>query len=69
MSDGIISADGSSSAVTLKNGRKVPFQVVQDIYNEITGKKESLSKSVSVNHKTSYEDIMALRHRVEQTLE
>ena len=63
-----INADANRN-VTTEGGHVVSFQAVQDIYNEITKKTESLNKTFQLNHKTTINDIIQLNHKFEQTIE
>lgn len=61
--------NGDNSSVSLGNGHIVSMQVVQDIYNEITGKTEKLSKSYRTDHRTKFEDIEQLNIKIHQLYE
>ncbi|MCQ8782295.1 hypothetical protein [Mangrovibrevibacter kandeliae] len=69
MSDPKAILDNRQENIQLSNGSLVPFQVVQDVYNEVTGKKETLSKNVSVNHQATMSDIIQLNNIIEQIFE
>jgi len=60
---------GQEEAVSIGNGQLVSMQVVQDVYNEMTGKTEKLSKSIKSNHKTKFEDVEQLNTKVHQLYE
>lgn len=60
---------GDNTAVTVGEGQQVSMQVLQDVYNEITGKTEKLSKSFRLNHKTAFEDISQLNIKITQLYE
>jgi len=45
------------------------MQVVQDIYNELTGKSEKLTKIFDINHKANFEDIGQLHSKILQLYE
>nr|WP_321444349.1 hypothetical protein [uncultured Cohaesibacter sp.] len=47
----------------------VSMQIVQDIYNEITGKTESLSRSYNYGFKISFENLDQLNFKMKQLLE
>ncbi|MFK0330293.1 hypothetical protein ACIQUB_04115 [Rhizobium sp. NPDC090275] len=47
-------------------GSEVSMQVLQDVYAKFTGKKEQISKSISFNHLTSFEDIENLHQKIIQ---
>lgn len=57
--------------VETEQGNQVPisFQVMQSIYNEITGKSEELGKQIRRRYKAGYEDLVQLNAKVEQFLE
>lgn len=57
--------------VETAQGNRVPisFQVMQSIYNEITGKSEELGKQIRRRYKAKYEDLVQLNTKVEQFLE
>jgi hypothetical protein len=57
------------SAVSLGDGTMVSMQMVQDVYNEITGKTENISKSYRLHHKTSLVDIEQLNIKIRQLYE
>ena len=68
------SAGASSSrevSVVGENGDNnvVSMQVVQDIYNEITGKSEELTKGYSNPIQVSFEDIIQLNYKITQMYE
>ena len=58
-----------NSSISVGNGRMVSMQAIQDIYNEITGKTEKLSKSYRNDHKTSFEVIEQLNIKIYQLYE
>lgn len=64
--DELVSVDNES--VRLDTGKDVSFQVFQDVYNEITGKKEKLSKNIKINHVTKKEDMIQLNEKIKQIL-
>lgn len=45
------------------------MQVLQDVYNEVTGRTETLSKSISINHRADFESIRQLNKKIEQLCE
>ena len=57
------------SAVTIGDGQMVSMQIVQDMYNEITGKKESILKRYRIHHKTTQEDLKQLNIKIHQSCE
>jgi hypothetical protein len=57
------------STVALGDGSLVSMQMVQDVYNEITGKTENISKSYRIHHKTGLEDIKQLNVKIHQLYE
>lgn len=64
---------GSSSADLIVDGRTggtpVSFQLYQDIYNQITGRTEQLTKSYKNSIKLEFSDIEQLDMKVKQILE
>lgn len=50
-------------------GNEVSFQVVQDIYNDITGKSETSQVARFENHVVGISDIEQLNHRITQAIE
>lgn len=71
MSDGYDEdrTEQESTLVTIGDGNRVSMQVVQDIYSELTGKKEKLARSLSINHQTTFEDINQLNTKIIQLYE
>ncbi|MDB5800794.1 MAG: hypothetical protein JWL63_1733 [Rhodocyclales bacterium] len=61
--------DKRATQVDLGNGSAVSMQTVQHIYNEITGRAEELSRSYTINHCTSFEDIKQLNVKICQLYE
>lgn len=59
---------GALEEVTLSTGKTSSFQEFQDIYNEITGKKERISKAFKNDHITTLGDVDQLNYRITQTL-
>jgi len=58
--------DQEKSVVSLGDGAMVSMQMVQDVYNEITGKTENISKSYRLHHKTSLVDLEQLNIKIHQ---
>lgn len=52
-----------------RDGTEVSLQLLQDVYNEITGKSEKLSKRYDVNFRIQFADIQQLHHLVGQLCE
>lgn len=48
---------------------QVSMQVLQDIYNDITGKSEKLTQTVSANSKVEMEDLCQLNSKIRQMYE
>jgi len=63
------SGDPRDTLVNVGNRHQVSMQVVQDIYSEITGKKEKLTKLLTKNHHATFEDINQLNTKIEQIYE
>jgi hypothetical protein len=59
----------NSVIVNVGENQAVSMQVVQDIYNEITGKSENLSRIFRANHKATSEDLKQLNTKIEQLYE
>jgi hypothetical protein len=57
------------STVALGNGKMASMQMLQDIYNEVTGKTEKISKSYRIHHKTKFEDLEQLNIKIHQLYE
>lgn len=57
------------ATVTIRDGAMVSMQMLQDIYNEITGKTENVSKSYRIHHKTELEDLEQLNTKIHQLYE
>ena len=57
--------------IETSQGNRVPisFQVMQSIYNEITGKSEELGKQVRRRYKAGFEDLAQLNAKITQFLE
>lgn len=51
------------------NQTSVSLQVVQNIYNELTGKSEDVSKTYDDPHQIQYEDFEQLNYRIRQCCE
>ena len=72
--DNLDSQHGSPTgdvAIGDETGRNhlVSMQVVQDIYNEITGKSEELSRGYDISYQVSFADIKQLNYKVTQLYE
>ena len=61
--------DQEKSVVSLGDGAMVSMQMVQDVYNEITGKTENISKSYRLHHKTLLVDLEQLNIKIHQLYE
>ncbi|MBY3220279.1 hypothetical protein [Rhizobium laguerreae] len=62
--------DNSNSTVLIApGGHEVSMQILQDIYSKVTGKKETISKTINENHKTTFEDLENLNIRILQICE
>jgi len=57
------------STVAIGDGSMVSMQMVQDVYNEITGKTETVSKSYRIHHKTKLQDLEQLNIKIHQLYE
>lgn len=68
MSNMIIDPTGDGN-VNLSDGTPVSMQLIQQIYKEVTGKVEKLTKQYRINHKTDFQDLENLNFRIEQALE
>jgi hypothetical protein len=55
--------------VRLGSGHEVSMQVIQDLYNKLTGKSEKLTRTFRLNHTTTYEDICQLNTKITQLYE
>lgn len=57
--------------IETEKGNKVPisFQMMQSIYNEITGKSEELGKLIRSRYKADFNDLNQLDKKIEQFLE
>lgn len=55
--------------VTLASGETANMKLLQNIYNEITGKTESLSKRLTDNHIINFESIEQLNYKICQLYE
>lgn len=71
MSDEIIRPGKNTSDVQVDvgNGNLVSMQAVQHIYNEITGRTEELSRTYTINHCVSFDDICQLNIKICQLYE
>lgn len=47
----------------------VSMQVLQDVYNELTGKTEELTKGYEIPYQVSFEDLEQLNHKITQLYE
>ncbi|KFJ43601.1 hypothetical protein IBE48_09800 [Francisella philomiragia] len=56
--------NNQDKTITIGKHENISFQVVQNIYNEITGKKESISKRFDNNYKISFNDIKQLNKKM-----
>lgn len=71
LSKGIIEGkiSGEKPLVSIGNGQKVSMQIIQDLYNQITGKKERLLKHYQIKHRTALQDLQLLNDKIYQTCE
>lgn len=70
MAHEIIKKEATVESQVVSIGDKpVSMQLVQSIYNEITGKKEELSKVLRENHFTEIDDLKNLNIKIEQLYE
>lgn len=69
MTDSLINNGNDTDVVEMQNKQIVSMQLLQSIYNEITGKEESLSKSYHISHMTKFEDIKQLNIKILQLYE
>ncbi len=60
--------EGEPQLVSL-GGQNVSMQLVQSIYNEITGKKETIARRYHDNHQTVFSDLKTLNTKIEQLYE
>ena len=60
---------GENPKVTIGDGQMVSMQIVQGIYNEITGKTEKIIKSYQIHHKATQQDLIQLNLKIHQTCE
>jgi hypothetical protein len=61
--------NANDELVHIGEKQKLSIQVLQDIYNEFTGKTEVISNSFSLHHKTTYNDISDLNSKIMQLCE
>lgn len=66
MSEGLVNSGSDGVSV---GGQVVPMQLVQQIYSEVTGKSEKITKRFEINHRTTFHDIENLNYKIEQMLE
>jgi|SRR6185312_3744887 len=55
--------------VHLAGGQKVSMQLVQQMYKEVTGKSERMTRNISCAHQTEFPDLENLNSKIEQLLE
>ena len=55
--------------VVLSNGHKVPMQVLQQMYKDVTGRSERMTRQFTCNHRTRFEDLENINTKIEQLLE
>lgn len=58
-----------NTIVTVGEDNQVSMQLLQDIYNEITGKTEKLTKRIRTNHQSTFDDICQLNMKITQLYE
>ena len=63
------SSNNLPARAKLGSGQEVSMQVLQDIYNEFTGRSEKLSKTFNCSHHTTFDDLKQLNEKIKQTLE
>jgi hypothetical protein len=56
----------SGDIVTIGSGTQLNFHELQDIYNSLTGKTESISKALDSSYKLKFEDFEQLNARINQ---
>ncbi|MEQ1486253.1 hypothetical protein [Methyloglobulus sp.] len=68
-----ISPNGNGDVAVIGEGtpnrKEVSLQVLQDIYHELTGKNEEVSKSYDSSFQIEHSDFEQLNHRITQTCE
>lgn len=69
MSNIVPDAGQPEETVAITGGHTVSMQLVQQIYKEVTGKTERISRQFDVNHRTDFSDLENLNSKVEQLLE
>lgn len=62
-------ANPERALVQLPGGESVSMQVVQNIYSEITGKKEKIGRAISSDHLVTFQDVEQLHAKVLQLYE
>ena len=62
-------ASGSNVALIGEEETEVSFQVLQSIYNELTGKSEEVTRRYDIPIRVTLEDFIQLNHHVEQMCE
>lgn len=60
---------GENQVVKIGDNTSVSMKLVQSIYNEVTGKTETLSKVLRDNHEVEFNDIRQLHTKVRQLYE
>ncbi|WP_411820537.1 hypothetical protein ABFZ85_04200 [Hyphococcus formosus] len=58
-----------SETVQLDSGEAVSMKVVQSLYNDITGKTESIAQTFTDNHEVTYDDLVQLNRKICQLYE
>lgn len=59
----------SDGEVVLSNGHKVPMQILQQMYKDVTGRSERMTRQFTCNHRTQFTDLENLNTKVEHLLE
>jgi hypothetical protein len=60
---------GKESQIVSIGDQSVSMQLIQSIYNEITGKKETLTRHFRDDHQATFNDIKTLNTKIEQLYE
>lgn len=66
---GLVSGGGVGADVILDGGQSVSMQLLQQIYKEVTGKSEKITKQYEFNHGVEFSDLENLNSKIEQLLE
>ena len=63
------SSSGDLAVIGERDGTEVSFQLVQDVYNEITGKEEELNKGYDLSFRVQIDDLQQHHYQVKQLCE